>query len=151
MALGGAKPTRIILRNASSDRGAAARCRDAVVANGGCAAVVASCAPGCESALLLIVAASLRRCGAAHAERALEENVFALLATKVTRGESARSAWAALDAAAYALGAGSQLHARSLGDLWASSTWSRDRSEDRRVAWLEQAALRCSAAARSTT
>ena len=81
-------------------------------------------------------------------ERALEENVFALLATKVT-GESARSAWAALDAAAYALGAGSQLHARSLGDLWASSTWSRDRSEDRRVAWLEQAALRCSAAARA--
>ena len=65
---------------------AAARCRDAVVANGGCAAVVASCAPGCESALLLIVAASLRRCGAAHAERALEENVFLLLATKVTRG-----------------------------------------------------------------
>ena len=60
----------------------------------------------------------------AHAERALEENVFALLATKAT-GASARSAWAALDAAAYALGAGSQLHARSLGDLWASSTWSR--------------------------
>ena len=149
VALGGSKPTRVILRNATRERGAAARCRDAVVSNGGCAAIVAACAEGGESSLLNVVAACLRRCGAAHAERVLEEQVFALLASKVSQGECAAQAWASLDAVAYALGAGSQLHARALGDLWASQTWARDRSEDRRVAWLEQAAMRCSAAAKA--
>ncbi|KAH8053063.1 hypothetical protein JL722_9728 [Aureococcus anophagefferens] len=129
-------------------RGAAAAARDAVVAGGGATAVAIAALSdlangdgspadrGAVAAALRLLGAALRRCGARHAAAALEDR-----AVPARRGASAprRRPRRRGDAGAQALRC-----------LWADADVIEAASDEDRVAWLERAALKCSAdAARS--
>ena len=153
-------------------RGAAAAARDAVVAGGGATAVAVAALSdlangdgspaeraAAVAAALRLLGAALRRCGARHAAAALEDRAVPRAARRLGAAASSGAVaatpavcdgcWAVLDACGFALGGGSALQAQALRCLWADADVIEAASDEDRVAWLERAALKCSADARS--